>query len=182
MKYLLAVLTLAFTSSVRADEIESIKLTNVDSANFKKVLVGFSNPETISDAIDPTKWSVTRRFDSTNKALKMICTTAFVAGHENFTECSIQFDPSNSSPELEVVRGVIGKAIAAKINSQQQASQINRNLGYISFVASEKVRVQLPSGAFQDYARIRVDCDQIANSGGAAKTCRIVAMPNQTID
>ena len=173
MKYLLAVLTLTFASSVRADEIESIKLTNVDSANFKKVLVGFSNPETISDATDPTKWSVTRRFDSTNKALKMICTTAFVAGHENFTECSIQFDPSNSSPELEVVRGVIGKAIAAKIN---------RNLGYISFVASEKVRVQLPSGGFQDYARMRVDCDQIANSGGAAKTCRIVAMPHQTID
>ncbi len=174
-----AIVSLFCSSLAVADDIRTIKLQKGDGTRFNKVLIGFSNPETIIDPNNSAIWHVVRKYESKNEALLMTCSTEIFAGTEGFTECSLTFNLSKSTPEVEVFEGKLAGALVAKFNESWEASKVNQNIGFMPYISMEKVSIKLPNGNLQPTPRVRIDCDKVPNSGGVAKSCTLVALPDQ---
>ncbi len=168
-----------FALSAHADDIRVVELNNNDSVRFTEVLSQLSFATSIPDPQNAAVWFRNRKFVSENGALTLACSTKFNSGLDLGTKCSIEFNLTKSTKELEVFEGKIGGALGANINTQDLATKVSRATGHVSFVSLEKINVTLPSGKAVPYPRIRIDFEK-GSTHNVAQRCTLVAVPNQT--
>ncbi len=177
MKSLLIVFI--FSAVAHADDIRVITLSDKDNQRFNKTLTYLTTREVVFDSENNANWYHLRNFVSENEALKMNCSTKFMAGSEVSATCFLEFNLTKSNDALQVFEGKLAGAIVARLNNPNVATKLNRGTGNLPFVSLEKVNIKLPDGKIQASPRLRIDCEKVANSGGIAKSCTLVTLPDQ---
>lgn len=160
MKFIL-LLAFFFMQNTFATEKHEFQLNDSDSTMFYDAFARLGYLQSELDPQDPNLQHSHAVFKTTNEALVVICTRSFNYGLAQANKCTITFDFELSDPaETEIVRGIIGNVIGAKIFNTTDSFDLYSNvLGYQPFLqTAQEVVVTLPNGNKASYPMARLAC------------------------